>query len=153
MYICQKPVLHIVDSAAKSSASRFLADSSTSSAWTAFFECWGSVHTDLLNKIRVHHGSCIGDDFYTVASGARNTYGRSGSKAHSSLWIRKGFHKPLRNTFRKAKLSRALHILNSSTLSTRVKVMNDTLGPEGLVPSALVPELIHPHMYSRYLGN
>lgn len=76
--------------------------------------------------------------FLAVARGASIDIGKSGIEAHSSLGIGERYHQPLRNTFRKAKISMATHIPNSSILAMSVKAMNDTLGPEGFVPSALV---------------
>lgn len=138
MYLEHKPVLHVVDAATRFSAARFLSDVSTTSVWAAFVECWASVYVGLPNRIRVDRGSCFGDNFYTIAIGANIDVARSGIEAHSSLGIGERYHQPLRNTYRKAKLSMASHIPDSSILAMCVKAMNDTLGPEGLVPSALV---------------
>ena len=57
--------------------------------------------------------------------------------ASHALGIGERYHTPLRNTYRKLKVEfpqMNKHIL----LSISVKAGNDTLGPEGIVPSALV---------------
>lgn len=138
MYIGHKPVLHVVDAATRFSAAPVLSDVNTTSVWAAFVECWASVYVGLPNRIRADRGSCFGDNFYTIAKGANIDVARSVIEAHSSLGIGEQYHQPLRNTFRKAKILMASHIPESSILAMCVKAMSDTLGPKGLVSSALV---------------
>lgn len=138
IHIDKKAVLHIVDSTTKFGAAQFLPDSSTISVWAAFVECWGSVYTGLPIRIRVDRGSCFGDEFFTIAASAIIDVARSGIEAHSSLGVGEWFHQPLRNAFRKAKLTMVTHEPDSTVLAMFIKAMNDTLGPEGLVSSVLV---------------
>lgn len=137
MYIGSDPVLHIVDSATRFSAARFLPDVTTMTVWSKFVECWISIYTGMPNRIRVDRGTCFGDNFFSIARRANIDIGRSGVEAHSSLGVGERYHKPLRDTFRKAKIA-IPSATNDLILSLSVKAMNDTLGPEGFVPSALV---------------
>ncbi len=63
--------------------------------------------------------------------------GRSGIQSHNSLGIGERYHKPLRDTYRKLKLGHPT-MQRQLFLALAIKEMNDTLGPEGFVPSALV---------------
>lgn len=65
---------------------------------------------------------------------------RSEIKAHLSHGIIEQFFQPLRNTFQKANLSVANHIADSWNLAMCVRAMNNIIGPEGVVSSALVFE-------------
>lgn len=58
-------------------------------------------------------------------------------KIHNSLGLGERYHQPLRNTFRQVSLTHS-HVLKAVRLMMAVKAMNDTLGPEGIVPSDLV---------------
>ena len=62
---------------------------------------------------------------------------RTGIEAHSSLGIGERYHSPLRNTYTKLKTDHP-KATRSLLLRMAIKAMNDTLGPEGIVPSALV---------------
>ena len=53
MYIENRPVLHIVDSATHFSAACFLPDMSVKIVWSTIVECWASIYTRLPNRIRV----------------------------------------------------------------------------------------------------
>lgn len=85
-------ILYVVDSQTKFSAITFLIDSSTSSVWVMFVECWRSFYTGLPNRIRVYRGSCFGETLLTFARGAYVDIGRSGIEAYSSLGIGENFH-------------------------------------------------------------
>eukprot|EP00737_Agarophyton_chilense_P000247 gb/GEZJ01000282.1/.p1 GENE.gb/GEZJ01000282.1/~~gb/GEZJ01000282.1/.p1 ORF type:complete len:768 (+),score=79.54 gb/GEZJ01000282.1/:1785-4088(+) len=61
----------------------------------------------------------------------------TGVEAHSSLGLGERYHQPLRTTYRKI-MATLPDTDREIALSCAVKSMNDTLGPEGLVPSALV---------------
>lgn len=57
-------------------------------------------------------------------------------EAHSSLGLGERHHEPLRATYRKMMVSHP-SIEKHWALDLFVKAMNDTLGPEGIVPSVL----------------
>lgn len=61
---------------------------------------------------------------------------RPGVEAHSSFGVRERFHQPLRTISRKVLLDYP-KTTKSLVLSACVKAINDTIEPEGLVPSAL----------------
>lgn len=131
------PVLHIVDDATKFSAARFLPDVSTDTIWRMIVECWASIYTGLPNRILTDQGSQFGERFIDLAHVSNVEVNRTGIEAHAILGLGERYHGPLRSTFRKIKASRA-DANKRLALALSVKAMNDTLGPEGLVPSALV---------------
>ena len=93
--------------------------------------------TSLPNRILTDQGSQFGDVFINIAAASDVKVDRTGVEAHSSLGLGERFHQPLRNTYRKRVVE---HPNSDKTLALllAVKSMNDTLGPEGLVPSALM---------------
>lgn len=137
-YLDQEAVLNIVDVATKFSADDFLSNASTSLVWAVFVGGWPSMCTNLHDKICTVRGSCFGDDFYTIADEAMIDIARTGIKASSRLGIDEKFHRPLKNTFRKAKRSMENYIPNAGILARWVQAMNDILETERIVPSALV---------------
>ena len=58
-------------------------------------------------------------------------------EAYSSIGLGERYHQPLRQTFRNIMAAHPKN-LPAGVLAASVKAMIDTLGPEGLVPSALV---------------
>ena len=137
MYLDGKPVLHLVDAETHFSATRFLPDVSTRTVWSTIVQCWSSVYTGLPNKIRVDQGTAFGDGFMAIAKSSDVDVVRTGIESHSSMGIGERYHGPLRNTYRKLKLGYPL-VDPSLLLSMSDFAMNNTLGPEGVVPSVLV---------------
>ena len=62
---------------------------------------------------------------------------RYGTQHHSALEIRERYHEPIRRTFRKLRIDHP-KLNKDFLLSLAVEACNDTLGPEGVEPSALV---------------
>ena len=75
--------------------------------------------------------------FINIAKQSNVEVQKTGVEAHSSLGICERFHQPLRTIYRKTMTSYP-DTDRSLALALSVKSMNDTLGPEGFVPSALV---------------
>ena len=137
MYIKGDPILHIVDEGTHFSAAQFPPAVSTDSVWQALLKCWGAIYTGLPNRALLDQGSQFGQLFIDIAKIHDIKVENTGIEAHSSLGLGERYHQPLHQTFRKImadhkKTDRDL------ALALSVKAMNDTLGPEGLVPSALV---------------
>jgi len=137
MYLEGRPVLHIVDAATRFSAARFLTKVSTESVWEAIIMCWSSVYTGLPHCIRVDEGTQFRKIFAELSALHDVEIKKSGIQSHNSLGVGERYHKPLRDTYRKLKLDHP-SMQRQVLLAVAVKAMNDTLGPEGVVPSALV---------------
>ena len=137
MYLDGKPVLHIVDEATRFSAAKFLTKVSTDSVWEAMIMCWSSVYTGLPHNIMVDEGSQYRKIFAELSALHDVNLEKSGVQSHHSLGVGERYHKPLRDTYRKLKLDYP-SMQRQVLLALAVKAMNDTLGPEGVVPSSLV---------------
>ena len=135
--IDSKPVLHIVDEGTRFSAAKFVPDVSTKTLWSTILECWAMIYTGLPNRMLVDQGSYFGETFATLGALSNVDVKDTGVEAHSSLGLGERYHQPLRNTYRKIMSEHPL-TPPASALAASVKALNDTLGPEGLVPSALV---------------
>lgn len=118
-------------------AARFLPDVSTDSIWKSMFDCWACIYTSLPNRILTGQETQFGEKFINLACIADVEVNRIGIEAHASLSLGERYREPLRPTFRKIKSSQP-GIDKLIALVCSVKAMNDSLGPEGLVPSALV---------------
>ena len=137
MYLDGKPVLHIVDEGTRFSAARFLPDVFTKTIWKSILECWAAIYTRLPNRMLVNQGSAFRKLLISMGAVSGVQVERTGIEAHASLGLGERYHHPLRQTYRKIK---AEHLATEPELALvhSVKAMNDTLGPEGLVPSAFV---------------
>ena len=135
MYIGTSPVLHVVDGETEFSAASFLRTASSDEIWATCLKCWATIYTGLPNRLMVDQGSAFGksESFISIVNTANFDLQTTGIEAHSILGIGERYHQPLRNTFRKlfdAYPSQDKTLL----LQCAVKGMNDTLGPEGIVP-------------------
>lgn len=137
MTIDAKKVLHVVDEGTRFSAARFLDDESTATIWKNLIKCWVSIYTGLPNRIIVDQGSHFGPSFVHMAHLRGLNVEHKCIESHNSLGVGERYHQPLRKTYRKIF---AAHPKADPTLAlaVSVKALNDTLGPEGYVPSALV---------------
>lgn len=137
MYIEGKPILHIVDEGTKFNAAQFIENKETSTVWNALVKCWTTVYTGMPNRILVDRGTEFGNLFINLAEDHNVTVEKTGTESHSSLGLCERFHTPLRTIFRKIK-AEFPKINRNLALALSVKSINDTLGPEGFVPSSLV---------------
>ena len=142
MYIDGLPILHVIDEATRFSAARFLTKSegtkvSTLNIWQALIECWAAVYTGMPNVITTDSGSQFRDTFIDICALHDVKVQTTGVESHNSLGIGERYHAPLRNTYRKLKIENG-NMQPTLLLQMSVKAMNDTLGPDGIVPSALV---------------
>ena len=137
IYLDGKPVLHIVDEAMRFYPARFLTKMSKDAIWDSIVLCWSSVYTRLPDNIMVDEGSQFRKVFAELAALRDVNIQKSGVESHNSLGIGGPCHKPLTDTYRKLKLDYP-SMQRQLLLALAVKVMNDTLGTEGIVPSAFV---------------
>ena len=137
MFIDGDAVLHIVDKATRFSAASYLPGNSTKTVWETILKCWASIYTGLPNRILTDRGSQFKDKFIDLARKSDVDVISTGIEAHASLGLCERYHEPLRTTVRKIKIAHP-NAKKDVVLACAAKAMNDSLGPEGLVPSALV---------------
>ena len=144
MWVDGKAVLHVVDTATRFSAATFLDANvmdyghSVEGIWLAFFEIWCTMYTAYPNHLRADQGSVFTSNRWKNVTDLAGIQLRlSGVKAHSSFRIGERLHHPLRRIFEKIRMDYS-HTPRNTLLKIAVKVMNDTIGENGLVPSRLV---------------
>ena len=138
LHIDGKPVLQIVDESTAYQSARFLKDFSAEETWNAFRACWMDVY--------------LGPPAYAVhdpgtsfnAEGFRNhakTFGiqvkQMPVEAHHSIGRVERYHVPLRRAYM-ILLKEIPDISKEYRLQMAVKAVNDTAGPDGIVPTLLV---------------
>ena len=89
------------------------------------------------NRMLVGQGTNFDDAFKTLGTLANTSVDSTGVETHSSIGLGERYHQPLRQTFRKIMTAHP-KTPPARALAASVKAINDKLGPEGLVPSALV---------------
>jgi hypothetical protein len=138
LYIDGNPVLHVVDNATSFQAAKFLRNMEAKTVWEALQLCWLNTYTGPPDII-VHDAGTnfTAKEFRQSASAMSITVKQVPVEAHNSIGKVERYHAPLR---------RAYHIIHTEMpqespelcLSMAVKAINDTAGPNGLVPTLLV---------------
>ena len=85
----------------------------------------------------VDQGSQFGNLFINMAAVADVQVDRTSIEAHASLGLVERNHQPLRQTYRKI-MAEHPNSDKKLALALAQKAMNDAIGPEGVLPSALV---------------
>ena len=98
--------------------------------------CWSSIYTGLPDTMVVDEGSQFRKVVAELATIHDVNVEKRGIESHNSLGIGERYHKPLRDTYLKLKIDHPT-MQRQILLALSIKAMNDTLGPEGIVPSAL----------------
>lgn len=137
-WVAKNPVLHVVDTHTGYQNVILPKSLSASEIWDAFLEAWVTVYVGYPNRIRADQGSVFTFRFWndvTALNGIKLQF--SGVEIHNSLGIGERYHALLRRTFR---VIRACYLKLNPEVALRlaVKAANDTLGPDGHVPSRLV---------------
>lgn len=133
-----KPVLHVVDAATSFQGARFLPSMSAKDTWETLKALWIDTYQGPPDIITHDAGTNFASvEFKAEAKLMGVTCKRVPVEAHQSIGKVERYHVPLR---------RAFNILFAELTSTRpelilqmaVKAVNDTIGPDGLVPTLLV---------------
>jgi len=133
-----RSVLHIVDVATRFSAAIFLPNVDAGTVWNCFLKAWASTYIGYPESMLTDQGSVFTSANWenaceTVDIHLRNT----GSQSHNSLSANEKYHDTLRTIYNKVRHEYPKLPVDVS-LALSVKAMNDTVGPDGLVPSLLV---------------
>ncbi|HEY2455482.1 MAG TPA: hypothetical protein VGI71_23255 [Scandinavium sp.] len=138
MYIDGKPVLHIVDTATAFQAARFLKDMSAKTAWDTLKLCWIDTYLGPPDYI-VHDAgkNFISTEFKRNARSLSIEVKEIPVEAHNSIGKVERYHAPLRRAFETIR-DDIPDVSPEIILQMAVKAVNDTAGPNGLVPTLLV---------------
>ncbi|TAQ83771.1 hypothetical protein B7494_g7902 [Chlorociboria aeruginascens] len=139
-YLDGAPVLHVVDSATGFGAARFLNNISIYITWKVLRACWIDMYLGPPDQV-VHDA---GKNF---ASTKFKQYAKSMAidvkevpvEAHNSVGLVKRYYAPLRRAYQTISNELAGEsVSKDAILQIAVKAVNDTAGPEGLVPTLLI---------------
>lgn len=132
------PVLHIVDKQTHYQNAVPIRSKRASDIWYAFVEGWASVYVGYPSVLRLDQEASFCSEFFKDVSLAHGIDLRfSGIKSHHSVGPGERYHAPFRRVFR-ITLNRYPSLDSETVLRYSVEAMNDSVGPEGLVPSFLV---------------
>ena len=139
MTLGKTSVLHVVDRDTLLSAAAFLRDTvSSKSVWEAFLRCWVTVYAGYPEQLHLDQGTNFqSHEWKQMMRDAGIAPLDSGVESHNSLGVGERYHAMLRHIFR---LIRGAHpsISDELTLALAVWSMNQTAGPGGISPQALV---------------
>ena len=138
LYIDGRPMLHVVDEATNYQAARWLRSGTAEALWKALRLAWVDVYVGPPDIIAHDAGKNFmaqafknNTDFIHVQTKAVPV------EAPQSMTVVERYHAPLRKAYMVIK-KEAPELDNDSALQAAVKAVNDTAGPDGLVPTLLV---------------
>ena len=138
MWLEGKAILHVVDCQTHFNSASQLKGHSVEDVWEAFVKCWSSLYTGYPNKLRVDAGSAFTSiRWQRLCDMVGTQLQLSGVESHHSLGPGERYHAPLRQVYLKIRHEHP-SLDKETALRLAVKALNDTMGPEGLVPSLLV---------------
>jgi hypothetical protein len=138
MYLEERQTLHVVDEATSFQAARFLENLSAKTTWETLRNCWIDVYLGPPDRIVHDAGTNFASkEFRSNAKAMSIQVHEVPVEAHNSVGKVERYHAPLRRAYRILKAE--LNGVNDETiLQMAVKAVNDSAGPDGLVPTLLV---------------
>jgi Reverse transcriptase (RNA-dependent DNA polymerase) len=138
LYIDGSPVLHIVDEATSFQAAKWLKDISAGHTWNVLRQIWIDTYLGPPDVIKADAGrNFTSKEFKQHATSMQVTIDIVPVEAHWSIGLVERYHQPLRRAYEIIK-SEAPDTTKDMALQMAVKAVNDTAGPNGLVPTLLV---------------
>lgn len=138
-----KPALHVVDCDKRFQNAGFIRGKTSLELLSQLVEIWTSAYSGHPDILRVdQETSCIAKELIQGADSSAVVVHASDIEAHNTLGVGERYHHPLRRVY--AAVQNSNHVINGP-LALRLEIMalNDTMGPEGLVPSLLVLRQLH----------
>lgn len=138
MYIDGQPLLHVVDECTRFQAGKWLRQISAKHTWDKLQECWINTYLGPPDLITHDAGkNFVSREFKQYAGSIGIQTKVVPVEAHNSIGIVERYHGPLRRAY--SIISEELPDLAKDTaLQMAFKAINDTVGPDGLVPTLLV---------------
>jgi len=138
-YLDSKPVLQVVDSATAFQAARFLKDMSAKTAWDTLRMCWIDAYLGPPDYIAHDAGkNFAAAEFRQNAKSMSIEVKEVPVEAHNSIGKNERYHAPLRRAFEIIRSELQGQVSMENILQMAVKAVNDTAGPDGIVPTLLV---------------
>ncbi|KAI0999169.1 hypothetical protein K3495_g9027 [Podosphaera aphanis] len=148
MYLTGIPVLHVVDWVTAYQAARFLESMSSTHTWEALRACWIDTYLGPPDIISHDPGTNLAStEFKESAKLMGITCVQAPVESHNSIGKVERYHAPLRRAFEIITNELGITVSRDVRLQMAVKACNDTVGPDGLVPTLLVygafPRMTH----------
>jgi hypothetical protein len=138
MYINGNPVLHIIDEATRYQAARWLQNVSAKHTWDILRACWIDTYVGPPEFV-VHDAgkNFVSKEFQQYATSMAISTKAVPVEAHWSVGLIERAHPALRRAYQII-TEECQDIRKDLALQMAVKAVNDTAGPDGLVPTLLV---------------
>lgn len=137
-YIDKKPILHVVDEATRYQAARWLPNVTADAVWRAMRLCWIDVYLGPPDIVTHDAGKqFIAKVFQTNAALLHITTKCVPIESPNSMSYVERYHTPIRHAY-KIVIAEATELDAEAALQVAVKSVNDSIGPDGLVPTLLV---------------
>jgi hypothetical protein len=140
LYLEGKPVLQVIDAATSFGAARFLRDMSARNAWDTLRACWIDTYQGPPDYV-VHDAgkNFTSTEFKQLASSMSIKVKEVPVEAHNSVGKVERYHAPLRRAYEILREElKDENIDREMILQMAVKAVNDSAGPDGIVPTLLV---------------
>ena len=139
MYLDSKPVLQVIDSATSFQAARFLKDMSAKNAWDTLRLCWIDTYQGPPDYIAHDAGKNFAStEFRQSARSMAIEVKEVPVEAHNSIGKVERYHQPLRRAYEIIRDELQDNTSPEIILQMAVKAVNDSAGPDGIVPTLLV---------------
>jgi hypothetical protein len=139
MYLNSKPVLHVVDSSTAFQGAKFLSAISAKETWQALRMLWIDTYQGPPDIITHDAGTNFASaEFRAEAKIMGVTCKQVPTEAHWSVGKTERYHAPLRRAWEILHTELSDEMSDEAILQMAVKAVNDTAGPDGLVPTLLV---------------
>ncbi|KAF1936271.1 hypothetical protein EJ02DRAFT_459660, partial [Clathrospora elynae] len=139
MYLGSKPVLHVVDSSTAFQGAKFLSAMSAKETWQALRTLWIDTYQGPLDILTHDAGTNFASaEFRAEAKIMGVTCKQVPTEAHWSVGKTERYHAPLRRAWDILHAELAGTMPDKAILQMAVKAVNNTAGPDGLVPTLLV---------------
>lgn len=139
-YLDGQPILHVVDESTRFQAARWVKNMTAQHAWEALRACWIDVYIGPPDMIIYDTGpNFASSEFRQSAISMSIITKEVPVDAHNSIGKVERYHGLLRQAYNCIKEElQGMNIGNDAILQVAVKAINDTAGPDGLVPTLLV---------------
>ncbi|KAI0995592.1 hypothetical protein K3495_g12589 [Podosphaera aphanis] len=138
MYIDGSPLLHVIDESTKFQAGRWLQNLTAKHTWDMLCTCWIDTYIgppDIISHDAGKNFTSREFQEYALSIGTKTK--RIPVEAHHSIDLVERYHGPLRRIY-KIIIAEIPGINKNLALQMTFKALNDTAGPDGLVPTLLV---------------
>ena len=138
LYLDGKPVLHIVDKSTRFQAGRWLKDISAKHVWDQLRTCWIDTYLGPPDLVTTDAGKQFASrEFKQFAANMGIVVKTVPVEAHHSIGLVERYHGPLRRVYTII-TNEIPRIDPKLALQMAFKALNDSTGPNGLVPTLLV---------------